>query len=62
MLTNKDFELPKDSLGMMDLIIDIEDEYDILISDSEAASVKTEKELGELIERKVNEKEKQGAI
>ncbi len=48
----KDLVIPNDSLGMLDLLIDLEDRYDIIILQSEAAELRTKEELIALIERK----------
>ena len=46
-------EIPNDSLGMLDLIIEIEDEFDIVISQKEAAEVTNIESLIQLVEGKV---------
>lgn len=56
MQVSSDFEIPNDSLGMLDLILDLEDKYDIIISDVEAAEVTSKEDLIKLIEGKIKEK------
>ena len=46
-------KIPNDSLGMMDLIIEIEDEFDIIISQGEAAEVTNIEKLIQLGEGKL---------
>ena len=46
-------KIPNDSLGMMDLIIEIEDEFDIIISQGEAAEVTNIEKLIQLVEGKL---------
>jgi acyl carrier protein len=46
-------EWPKESLAMLDFIMDIEDEFDIIISDAEAALIKNHEDLIDLVERKI---------
>lgn len=46
-------EIPNDSLGMLDLIIEIEDEFDIVISQGEAAEVTNIESLIQLVEGKI---------
>ena len=41
---------------MLDLILDLEDKYDIIISDVEAAEVTSKEDLIKLIEGKIKEK------
>lgn len=45
-------EIPNDSLGMLDLIIEIEDEFDIVISQKEAAEITNIESLIQLVEGK----------
>lgn len=56
MIDLTDFEMPKDSLDMIDFIGDLEDQFDILIYDSEIADVHNKEDIIALVERKVNEK------
>lgn len=46
-------EIPNDSLGMLDLIIEIEDKFDIIISQAEAAEVTNIESLIQLVEGKI---------
>ena len=48
-------EMPKESLSMMDFIMDIEDEFNIIINDAEMAEITSKEYLISMIERKVNE-------
>jgi acyl carrier protein len=45
--------MPNDSLGMLDLIITIEDEFDIVITQAEAAEITSMEELIILVDKKV---------
>lgn len=56
MIDLTDFEMPKDSLDMIDFIGDLEDQFDILIYDSEIADIRSKEDIIALVERKVNEK------
>ena len=47
------YELPNDSLGMLDLVVEIEDAFDIIITQAEAAEVTSIEGLIQLVERKV---------
>lgn len=47
------YEIPKDSLEFMEKIMDIEDEFDIVISQNEYKSIKNKEELIALIEEKI---------
>ena len=49
----KDYDIPKDSLEFMEKIMDIEDEFDIVISQNEYKSIKNKEELIALIEEKI---------
>jgi acyl carrier protein len=54
----KELSIPNDSLGMLDMLLDIEDEYDIVITDADAASITNLDDLADIVERKINEKER----
>ena len=55
----KDMEMPKDSLEVIDLIMSIEDKYDIVIPDSVSMDFKTKDDvlnyLESVVEGKKNE-------
>ena len=48
-----DKELPEDSLDMIDFIMDIEDHFNIVITQSEASEIKTIQDINNLVERKL---------
>lgn len=50
-------DLNMDSLDMVEATMEIEEEFDIEISDAESESVKTVQDAIELVEKKVSEKE-----
>lgn len=52
--TNIQEDLGADSLDAVELIMSIEDEFDIMISDDDAMGVRTVKELVNLIEAEIN--------
>ena len=48
---------PNDSLGMLDMVIDIEDDFDVNLTMADVAEIKTREDLIASIERKINERE-----
>lgn len=48
---------PNDSLGMLDMVIDIEDDFDINLTMVDVAEIKNKEDLIASIERKINERE-----
>lgn len=52
----EDKEVPTDSLELMDLILDIEDDFDITISDKDYEDIETLEDLKALVKEKVNGK------
>jgi acyl carrier protein len=49
----EDIEIPKDSLERIDLIMEIEDQYDIILSDTLTSTIKSKEELIDVIKRMV---------
>lgn len=52
----EDKEVPTDSLELMDLILDIEDDFDITISDKDYEDIETLEDLKALVKEKVDGK------
>lgn len=50
-----DKKIPNDSLELMDFIMDIEDHFDIVISQTEIAEIHSMEDLMKLVEEKTNE-------
>lgn len=48
--------IPKDSLELMDFLMDVEDEYDIIVDFKEVQKFTTPEQFITLIERKINDK------
>jgi acyl carrier protein len=48
----KELQIPTDSLERIEMVMDLEDKYDIILSDTELAEVNNKDELVALIESK----------
>lgn len=49
-------QVPEDSLELMDMILDVEDDFDITIPDKEYTRIKTKEDFIVLVKEKVNGK------